>query len=226
MIELGEEALAASIEAGELWTRGYILNFMAQARWQTGEHQLAETQAQEAADCKHALDDRNGLAIVLETLAWMAAERAAHERAATLLGCAERVRESVAIQVLIQFLDQHERSSTSARQGLGETAFATARAVGRAMTIDECAAFALNRKERSKPAPGVTRTHISPLTKRELEIARLIAEGLTTHQIAAKLFISERTVETHVTNMLNKLGLNSRIQLASWVSSKVEPPHS
>ena len=62
-----------------------------------------------------------------------------------------------------------------------------------------------------------------PLTRRELEIARAIADGLTTHEIATRLFISERTVTTHVTNMLNKLGLNSRIQLASWVAGSHQP---
>ncbi len=56
------------------------------------------------------------------------------------------------------------------------------------------------------------------LTRRELEIARLISEGLTSQQIAARLFISARTVTTHVTNMLNKLGLSSRIQLAGWMA--------
>jgi hypothetical protein len=58
--------------------------------------------------CKHALADRNRLAIVLETLAWMAADGGAHKRAATPLGCAGRVRESLATQVLAQFREQHQ----------------------------------------------------------------------------------------------------------------------
>jgi DNA-binding NarL/FixJ family response regulator len=70
--------------------------------------------------------------------------------------------------------------------------------------------------------PGRSAETGSPqaLTRRELEIPNLIAEGLTSQQIAARLFISERTVTTHVTNMLNKLGLSSRIQLATWVASR------
>ncbi len=58
-----------------------------------------------------------------------------------------------------------------------------------------------------------------PLSKREVEVARLIAEGLGNKQIAARLFISERTVTTHVGNILNKLGFDSRVQIASWMGT-------
>ena len=58
-----------------------------------------------------------------------------------------------------------------------------------------------------------------PLAKREVEVARLIAEGLTNKQIGTRLFISERTVATHVRNILNKLGFDSRAQVASWIAS-------
>jgi DNA-binding NarL/FixJ family response regulator len=61
------------------------------------------------------------------------------------------------------------------------------------------------------------------ITRRQLEIARLIADDLSNRQIAARLFVSERTVETHVTNILNKLGLNSRIQLSRWMAGLTEP---
>ena len=57
------------------------------------------------------------------------------------------------------------------------------------------------------------------LGKREAEVAQLIADGLTNKQIGTRLFISERTVDSHVRSILNKLGFNSRAQIAAWIAS-------
>jgi non-specific serine/threonine protein kinase len=80
-------------------------------------------------------------------------------------------------------------------------------------------AFAVEDRMPS-PAAAAVKTKIRiGLTKRELEVARLIAHEMTSRDVANRLFISERTVEAHVTNTLNKLGLNSRIELARWLAS-------
>ena len=52
-------------------------------------------------------------------------------------------------------------------------------------------------------------------------IAALVAQGLSNKQIAAKLVVSERTAESHILNILNKLGFNSRTQIASWAMANV-----
>ncbi len=63
------------------------------------------------------------------------------------------------------------------------------------------------------PAKGLD---ADPLTPREREAARLVAQGQTNRQIAATLVISERTADAHVQNILNKLGFSSRVQIAAW----------
>jgi len=104
----------------------------------------------------------------------------------------------------------------AARKRLGPDAFETAHREGRAMTADEAVALALGR---SAPA-RVERSHRpGGLTGREAQIVRDIARGLTNRQIAEKLGISGRTVDAHVQNVRNKLGMEKRAQIAAWASS-------
>jgi DNA-binding NarL/FixJ family response regulator len=54
------------------------------------------------------------------------------------------------------------------------------------------------------------------LTDRELEVAALVAEGLTNKEVATRLRLSVRTAENHVLNVMNKLGMDNRAQVAAW----------
>jgi predicted ATPase/DNA-binding CsgD family transcriptional regulator len=218
VVEFGDQGLANSKARGELWHRAFLLNVMSQAIWLRGDRQRAEALAREGASCNHALDDRAGLAILLETLAWMAAEEAGHERSAVLLGFAQRVRETSALTLVEPFQPQHAQSVAAAVQGLGQAAFDASFDRGRVMTIDEGVAFTVEGEQQPKPTSVARSRPHAALTRRQLDIARLIADDLTNRQIAARLFLSERTVETHVTNILNKLGLNSRTQISRWIA--------
>jgi DNA-binding CsgD family transcriptional regulator len=62
------------------------------------------------------------------------------------------------------------------------------------------------------------------LSGREAEVARLVADGLSNKEIGARLFISEHTVDSHVRSILNKLGVNSRAQIAAWMAAAPAPP--
>src|ERR1700686_3646986 len=75
------------------------------------------------------------------------------------------------------------------------------------------------RPGRQPPASAV-KTAAFALTQREHEVAELVAQGLTNRQIAAKLFISERTAEYHVEQIRNKLGFHARSQIAAWVAAE------
>ena len=91
------------------------------------------------------------------------------------------------------------------------------------MTMDEALAYVLEEKSPVvPPKPTAASVVGSPilLTRREREIAALVAQGLSNKQIAAKLVISERTAECHILNILNKLGFNARTQIASWATDR------
>jgi DNA-binding NarL/FixJ family response regulator len=105
----------------------------------------------------------------------------------------------------------------------------TAYAEGRAMGLEEAVEYALLAED---PAPSTllppeqppVGRQVAALTRREKEVATLVARGLTNRQIASELFISERTVDHHVAKILKKLSLPSRERVASWLA-KHRPDH-
>ena len=93
---------------------------------------------------------------------------------------------------------------------MGEGDFDAAWAEGAAMSNEEAIAYAQRgRGERKRPASGW-----ASLTPTEREVVKLVSEGLANKDIATRLFVSPRTVETHLTHVYTKLGLSSRVQLA------------
>ncbi len=104
----------------------------------------------------------------------------------------------------------------TARSQLDEATWEEAWAEGRAMSMEQAIGYPLPEEEPTSPALKRPSADEQPsLTRREKEVAALVAQGFTNAQIAKELFISERTVDHHVEKILKKLNLRSREQVAS-----------
>jgi DNA-binding CsgD family transcriptional regulator len=101
-------------------------------------------------------------------------------------------------------------SVTNVREALGESDFQSAWEAGAALSTEEAVTYAQRgRGERKRPSSGW-----ASLTPTELDVVRLVTDGLGNKDIAGRLFISHRTVQTHLTHVYTKLGMTSRVQLA------------
>src|SRR5437763_12508447 len=132
--------------------------------------------------------------------------------AAQLWGAADALRDALGVPIPPVELADYERSLSAARVHLGERAFAAAWAQGRAMTPQQALA-AQGHKPTPSPSPSGTpppQVYPAGLTTREVEVLRLLADGLTDQQIADKLVLSPRTVHAHISSIYSKLGVNSR----------------
>jgi DNA-binding NarL/FixJ family response regulator len=117
--------------------------------------------------------------------------------------------------------DAIERALASCLEALADLANAHGDVERMSRFLDAAEAFYGNARP-NRPTPMVA-VDARPLTTREHEVALLITRGLTNRQIADALIISERTVDTHVQNILGKLGLASRAQVGAWIVERRSP---
>jgi DNA-binding NarL/FixJ family response regulator len=136
-------------------------------------------------------------------------------RAGRLFGAAEALQEAIGYRLAPQERAVLEPYRASVRSLLGEATWEEAQARGRAMGLEEAIEYAL-AEEKPEEKPSTTTTlsstpeHPGGLTSREVEVLGLVAEGLTNAQVAQRLFLSPRTVDTHLTSIYHKLGVGSR----------------
>jgi DNA-binding CsgD family transcriptional regulator len=160
----------------------------------------------------------NAERIVLGSVAGMAGVALAlgqAKRAARLLGAVEAARVAIGVARPAHALHS-ERIAAQAREQLGEQAFAVAFAAGRATPFTEALVDALAVSPAGHPMAGApAEASRVLLTARELDVLRLLVEGRSDKEIAAALFIGPRTVQTHVSNLFAKLGVNTRAEAAA-----------
>jgi predicted ATPase/class 3 adenylate cyclase/DNA-binding CsgD family transcriptional regulator len=145
----------------------------------------------------------------LECLAALAVGAGSHREAARLFGAADAIRQRGGL-VRFKIFDVFELPVAALRDGMGDKDFGSAWAEGAALSTEEAIAYAQRRRgERKRPSSGW-----ASLTPTERDVVRLVSDGLANSDIATRLFVSPRTVQTHLTHVYSKLGLTSRVQLA------------
>ncbi|MFF0817837.1 LuxR C-terminal-related transcriptional regulator, partial [Rhodococcus sp. NPDC003318] len=215
------EVLRFTEPRGETVFRSQALSATAVAAWNGRDRQRALDAATQALRVSRPRQDHFLASVCLEVMAWVASADGDHRRAATLMGAAQGLAQiGNSIALYAHMLDPHADSEGRARESIGSAAFDRAYAEGRKLDFDE--AFDLALGERPRPAPAAAASP-TDLTRREREVAELVAEGLTNKAIAARLTISRRTVDGHVEHVLTKLGFSSRAQIAAWVAQRERP---
>ncbi|MHA6805118.1 ATP-binding protein [Salinifilum ghardaiensis] len=214
------ENIQISAERGELFWRSYALWAAAHVNFQRGKRERAEEAAKDALRMQRRMDNRLGMAFALDTLAWIARRQGRSARAARLFGAAAAAWEAVRAQpgFYATFARTHAEEEHAARQDLGETAFQEAFDRGYHTPHGQAIDLALESKKHTRARSE--NVHPMPLTRRERQIADLVAEGKTNKEIAEGLVIAQRTVEGHVQNILTKLDFTSRAQIAGWVAGQ------
>jgi predicted ATPase/DNA-binding SARP family transcriptional activator/DNA-binding CsgD family transcriptional regulator len=207
-----QESLALYRHIGDKDGIAISLHNLAEVAGMQGDYAWAAELGKESLVLFREMEDRWAILQTLVGLGRLAVARGYNERAARLLGAAESMREATGSALPPPIREAHDQNVATLRPALGEQTFTALWTQGSAMSFEEAVEFALAEEPASKP-PGDELS--STLTRREREVAALIARGLTNRKIAKELTLSERTVDTHVRNILKKLGVGSREQVAS-----------
>ncbi|RDI63926.1 LuxR C-terminal-related transcriptional regulator [Nocardia pseudobrasiliensis] len=226
---LGEERAATiAAEFLELTTRydshllgGLALWAVGLDHWRRGDQDAAAEYMARAIEMLALFDRCVWLASAFEGVAWSDAARGDFERAARLMGAAQTLQRSTVrlADAIISAVGEKVREQV--RDALGERDFRAAYDSGAALPLPAAIDYALGREtvlpEPASAAPRRADTAaLDVLTRREKDVARLVAVGHSNKRIAAELVISVRTAETHVEHILTKLGFTSRTQIAGW----------
>ncbi|HEX7302700.1 ATP-binding protein [Lentzea sp.] len=217
---LCSEAKAVGEEHGELWAQAYATYVLALCAWVRGDFPRADQLGKECLRIKRTFHDLLGIVLALEVLAWIAASQGNAARAATLLGATNEIWHTVGYPMFgsRHFGAPHGACESEAISVLGEQEFRAVFRKGMDLELEDAIAFAIGEEqgERARPAEAEP----TPLTRREQQVADLIAGGLSNKEIAARLVIARRTAEGHVERILQKLGFSSRAQIATWVTER------
>ncbi|HVC05232.1 MAG TPA: LuxR C-terminal-related transcriptional regulator [Candidatus Acidoferrales bacterium] len=210
---LALEGVTLSGDAGDLYQLENMFRNLGVAGMMCGDFPTSHKWFDEALQVARRVDNRLGQYYGLSAAGWYAAIAGRARAAAQLLGAADALRMQTGGALgepTIPFVVGAQQVATEA---LGPAAYNAAFEMGQHMSREAALRLALGEAE---PGDATDAEHAAPapLAKRETEVARLVAEGLSNRQIGVRLFISEATVASHIRHIMDKLGVNSRSQIA------------
>jgi non-specific serine/threonine protein kinase len=216
-LELTEKYLAESQACGAVWITSWLELARAVADLRHGTPAEAVSRLRSVLRSQWDIGDRWGPVWCVESLAWAAAAQGRYEDAAVLLGAATGMQWNLGVQIsqLEPWGLAHDDCAEQVRTALGP-GYDTLESYGAVMAVDDVIDLALGRRSGPR-ADASTRSELTVLSEKQRAVAELIAEGRTDKQIAAALFLSPRTVQSHVSAILRTLGFSSRTQIAKWM---------
>ena len=225
---LFEEALERNQEVGD--TRGIATSLinLGLAALTKGDPGRAAGLLEGSLALFRELENEQIVAEWLEAMAGVAAVRGKAQRATHLWGAAQALREGIGVPLPSDEYAILEPHVALARAQLGEETWEATLAEGQELAPERAMEYALSREEEPAPSapsgperrPSVDEPSVA-LTRREEEVASLVAQGMTNRQIASKLFLSEHTVKRHISKILRKLALASRAEVAAWATERL-----
>jgi non-specific serine/threonine protein kinase len=205
--EYADQSLALAEELGDSWSLGQAHDQLAVLALLRGNSGGAIEIVRQSLPVCLAAGQSEIVAYGIKVLAMASADPV---RAARLFGAADGLRDAIGVSTWPSRRAMYEARRVMVADRIGAEAYATAWNEGRTLSAADAMALGLERHD-APPAPGPGR-----LTRREREIAALIATGLTSREIGDRLHVSERTVDAHADHIRTKLDLRSRAEIAAW----------
>lgn len=224
-IERCDQGLRRLGDSQERWASGYLQIITALALFFQAKYAESAAAACASLAKKHELGDIVGAAYCLEALAMLALRQQRCERTAWLMGAAdvlwERAGQRLGGTAIMEEL--HQQTVKAAQDALGEDSYAALFRDGAGRPLDLVVTLAVTDADELPATPGHQRP-AGLLTGRERQIAALVGEGMSNRDIAQQLGISKRTVDAHLEHIFGKLGISSRVQLATGLSPTAPSP--
>jgi predicted ATPase/DNA-binding CsgD family transcriptional regulator len=212
------EGARLSRQVGDVYAQHMMNLNLGGAALFAGDLEESKARYSESLYSAYRIDDRIGQYYVLAALGYHRVLAGRATEGARLLGASDAIRAGAGATLMPGMAPLITHAIEAAAAAVGTPKLETELERGRRLGRDAAVALALEEPLPEDAAPGSNDSR-PVLAKREGEVAHLIANGLSNKEIGARLFISERTVDSHVRTILDKLGFNSRSQIAAWVSS-------